>query len=113
MKTSSAKAKGRNLQKYVRDTLLGTFALEPDDIRSTSMGSSGEDIQLSPAARELIPCSFECKSYARMSVYKIMEQAKSNCPEGIEPIGVLKQNRSRPLAVMDFEYFVHLLEHLT
>ena len=50
MKTSSAKAKGRRLQQKVRDLLLETFTeLEPDDIRSTSMGVSGEDLQLSPA----------------------------------------------------------------
>ena len=47
MKTSSAKAKGRRLQQKVRDLLLETFTeLQPDDIRSTSMGVSGEDLQL-------------------------------------------------------------------
>ena len=70
MKTSSAKAKGRRLQQKVRDLLLETFTeLEPDDIRSTSMGVSGEDLQLSPAARKLIPFAIECKNQEKLNVW--------------------------------------------
>ena len=51
--TRNAKAKGRLGQQEVRDKLLETFPdLEPDDIKSTVMGDSGEDIQLSPAFQE-------------------------------------------------------------
>jgi hypothetical protein len=58
MKPRSAKAKGRRFQQEVRDALLSNFPfLEPDDIRSTSMGASGEDILLSPAARRVYPYS--------------------------------------------------------
>ena len=48
MKTRSAKNKGKRLQNSVRDILLETFKdqLEPDDIKSTTMGESGEDIKL-------------------------------------------------------------------
>ena len=60
MKTRSAKNKGKRLQNSVRDILLETFTqLEEDDIKSTTMGESGEDIQLSPAARKLIPYAIE------------------------------------------------------
>ena len=63
MKTRSAKNKGKRLQNSVRDILLETFTqLEEDDIKSTTMGESGEDIQLSPAARKLIPYAIECLS---------------------------------------------------
>ena len=51
MKTrSGTKNKGKRLQNSVRDILLETFKeqLEQDDIKSTTMGESGEDIQLSP-----------------------------------------------------------------
>ena len=56
MKTKSAKAKGRNLQNYVRDKLRKIFVeewtkvprLEDDDIKSQTMGMGGEDIVLSP-----------------------------------------------------------------
>ena len=67
MKTRSAKNKGKRLQNSVRDILLETFTqLEPDDIKSTTMGESGEDIQLSPAARKLIPYAIECKNQEKM-----------------------------------------------
>ena len=59
MKTASAKAKGRNLQKWVASKLLDAAkALEPDDIKSTSMGAGGEDVMLSPAARKIYPWHF-------------------------------------------------------
>lgn len=56
IKTSSAKAKGRRHQQWVRDKIYETFpVLEDGDVRSTSMGAGGEDLQLSPAARRLFP----------------------------------------------------------
>ena len=70
MKTSSGKAKGRRLQNKIRDVLLEHFSeqLEPDDIRSQIMGMSGEDIVLSPAARKIIPYSFECKNQEKLKL---------------------------------------------
>ena len=51
MKTRRFKNKGKRLQNSVRDILLETFTqLEEDDIKSTTMGESGEDIQLSPGS---------------------------------------------------------------
>ena len=80
MKTSSKKAKGRKLQDFVRDKLRGLFNnLEEDDIKSAIMGESGEDIKLSPAARKLIPYSFECKNQERLNVWSSLEQAEENC----------------------------------
>ena len=55
MSAKSAKAKGRRLQNMLRDILRDTFPqLEEDDIKSQTMGMSGEDIVLSPAARKVI-----------------------------------------------------------
>lgn len=107
MKPSSSKAKGRKLQQWVRDLLLEIFpVLEPDDIKSTGMGQSGEDVQLSPAARKLIPYSIECKNRTTISVYAWYKQSKANTPTGSEPILIIKQNRDRPLVVVDAEYFL-------
>ena len=109
MKTSSAKAKGRNLQKYVCTCILQLFkSLQPDDCTSRSMGAGGEDLLLSPTARKLLPISIECKSHARYSVYKDYEQASANAGK-YEPIVIIKQNHSRPLAIMDLNYFLELL----
>jgi hypothetical protein len=105
MKTSSAKSKGRSLQKWVRDTLLKLNpSLTQDDVRSTAMGQSGVDIQLSSAAKQSIPYSIECKNLARIAVYSLYDQAKANAGE-LTPILVIKQNRSNPLVVVDAEWF--------
>jgi len=110
MKTASGKAKGRKLQQIVRDKILEAFpTLEPDDCRSTSMGASGEDIQLSPAARKLFPYSVEAKARASISVYAWYQQAKTNSPTGMEPLLVIKQNNSKPLVVIDLDAFMELV----
>lgn len=108
MKTSSAKAKGRKLQQYVRDAILATFpSLEPDDVRSCAMGSGGEDLQLSPAAARLFPYSVECKARAGIAlIYDALAQA--NQGNGREPIAVVKADRKRPLVVMDLDLFLRL-----
>ena len=95
MKTRSAKNKGKRLQNTVRDVLLETFdTLEPDDIKSAIMGDSGEDIQLSPAARKLIPYSIECKNQEAVNVWKSYEQAAENSGK-YEPVVVIKRNKSK------------------
>lgn len=106
MKTSSAKSKGRKLQQWVRDLfLLLGVNLEPDDVRSTSMGAGGVDVQLSPAARKQFPFAIECKSRKAFAVYKDYDQAVENCPKGVEPVLVLKANRRKPMVMVDAEYF--------
>lgn len=111
IKPSSAKAKGRRHQQWVRDQILALFpSLEPDDVRSTSMGAGGEDVQLSPAARKLFPYSVECKALNKISVYKFMEQAEANCPAKAEPIAIIKGDRQRPLAVIDADHFFQLVQ---
>ena len=112
MKPQSAKAKGRNLQKWVRDLLLENFpTLEPDDVRSTSMGCGCEDLQLSPAARRLFGYSVECKNVERLNVYDAYEQASANSGAH-EPLLIMKKNRKKPLVVMDAEHFVELIKKL-
>ena len=44
MKPQSAKAKGRNFQKWVRDMLIEHRDVHPEDIESRSMGAGGEDL---------------------------------------------------------------------
>lgn len=112
MKTSSAKAKGRALQQKVRDSILKLFPdLELDsDVRSAIMGETGEDIKLSSKARKVFPYSVECKSLKTVGVYKFYDQAISNTPKGVEPLVVVKQNFRKPLAVVDFEHFMELVD---
>lgn len=67
------------------------------------MGQGGEDVQLSPAARKLIPYTIECKNMAKIAVYNYYAQAKQH-GKG-EPLVIIKQNHSKPLVIVDAEYF--------
>lgn len=111
IKPSSAKAKGRTHQKWIRDKIYEYFPkLEEGDIRSTSMGAGGEDIQLSPAARKVFPYSIEAKAKKAFVVYGIMDQAKENAPAGAEPLAIIKADRRKPLAICDAEHFINLVK---
>jgi len=110
MKPQSAKGKGRRLQQWMRDLILENFTdLEPDDVRSTGMGQSGEDLQLSPAARRLFPYSVEAKNCERLNVWGAYEQAAANSGKH-EPLLVMKKNRKKPLVVLDAEAFIELVK---
>lgn len=109
MKTSSAKDKGRRLQKYVVELLYKYFPkLNDGDIESRSMGAGGEDIMLSDKARKLIPYSFECKSLKSVAVYNYYKQAQDNSKDR-EPVVVIKQNNHKPLAIIDLEKFIEII----
>ena len=110
MNTRSRKNKGKRLQNKVRDLLLEQFkdVLEQDDVHSTTMGESGEDIQLSPAARKLIPYAIECKNQESLSIWKALEQAENNS-NGYEPLLIFKRNRSKTYVTMDIKEFLRLL----
>ena len=99
MKTSSAKAKGRNLQKWVVSQLVEHLGANPEDIESRPMGSSGEDVIMGVQTRELFPYSIECKNQEKVNVWSAYEQAESNC-KGYEPVVVIKKNRKKPLVVI-------------
>ena len=108
---ASCKQKGRLLQQWIRDLILMTFPhLEEDDVKSTSMGASGEDVQLSPAARRVVAYQTECKSKATSQIHTYYEQAKSHGKH--EPLVIVKMNHKRPLAIVDAEHFFELLKQL-
>ena len=111
MKTSSGKAKGRRLQNKVRDVLLEHFSeeLEPDDIRTAIMGETGEDIKLSPAARKLIPYSFECKNQEKLNIWSSLEQAEENSGD-YPPVLIFKRNRSKTYVTIELEEFMKLID---
>ena len=111
MKTSSGKAKGRRLQNKIRDLLLEHFAdkLEPDDVKVAIMGESGEDIKLSPAARKLIPYSFECKNQEKLSIWSSLEQAAENSGD-YPPVLIFKRNRSKTYVTIELEEFIKFIK---
>ena len=111
MRTSSRKAKGRRLQNWVRDELLSRFPkLTDEDVYCAIMGESGADIKLSPLAQTLIPYSIECKNKETFTgIYKIIEQAHSNCKTTQVPLGVIKKNNLQPLVIVDARHFLDLV----
>ena len=105
----SSKAKGRRLQNLVRDKLREKFtSLEEDDIKSAIMGTVGEDIVLSPAARKVIPFSFECKNVERLQFWKTVEQAEGNS-NGRTPVIVVKKNGRKPYVALPLEDWLELI----
>ena len=110
MKPRSAKNKGKRLQNKDRDLILEKFnQLEPDDVRSVTMGESGEDILLSPAARKLFPFSTECKNQEKINIWSSLEQAETNSGKHI-PIVIFKRNRSKTYVALEFEKLLELLD---
>lgn len=108
--TQSAKAKGRNLQNWIRDYIISLFPrLTDEDVRGTAMGQSGEDVLLSPAARKKFPYSVEAKARAKHGVYTMYDQAVSNS-KSYEPLLIIKANRRKPLAVVDAEHFMNMVK---
>ena len=71
------------------------------------MGAGGEDIMLSAKARNMFPYSVECKNQEKVNVWQSYAQAVDNSGN-YEPIVVLKRNNTKPLILVDAEYFVNL-----
>ena len=109
MKTQSRKAKGRRLQQQFMQLLIEKLDIDPEDIESRAMGSGGEDLSMSKAARNKFPYSIECKNQESLNIWKAWEQANGN--KGMyEPLVVIKKNGVRPLVVLDAENFVDMIK---
>ena len=111
MKTQSAKAKGRKLQKWMRELLIEKLDIHPEDIESRSMGAGGEDLIMARAAREKFPMSIECKNQEKVNIWESYKQAEDNSKD-YEPVVVIKRNNSKPLVLVDAEYFVSMFKKL-
>ena len=110
MKPRSAKNKGKRLQNNVRDLILEKFnQLEEDDVRSITMGDSGEDILLSPAARKLFPFSVECKNQEKLNIWSSLEQTETNAGKHT-PLLIFKRNRSKTYAVLQLDDLMEMLD---
>lgn len=107
MKNQSGKAKGRRLQQWIANEILNRFTgLDPDDVTSRSMGCGGEDVLLSPKARGKFPFSIEAKNTERLNLHRAYTQCIENSKDLHEPLLIVKKNHSRPLAVVDAEWFI-------
>jgi hypothetical protein len=73
------------------------------------MGNQGVDVQLSESALRLFPFGVECKNRARIAIYGDFQQAMENS-KGTVPLLIIKQNHSKPLAVLDLDHFMELVK---
>ncbi|QDP57676.1 MAG: putative protein D14 [Prokaryotic dsDNA virus sp.] len=77
-------------------------------MKTAVMGESGEDIILSPAARDVIPFSFECKNQERLNIWESLSQAEDNCEE-YTPAVVFKRNRTKTYIALELEEFLKII----
>jgi len=111
MRPSSAKAKGRRLQNQIRELILENFPqLHPDDVKTAIMGESGEDIKLSPAARNLFPYSVEAKNVEKLNIWSALDQATENTKEDTHPLLFFKRNHSKLYVAFEASHLFELLD---
>ncbi len=114
MRPQSCKAKGRRLQQKIVADILEAFPhLKPDDALSTSMGCGGEDVRLSPVARNVIPLSIEAKNQEKLNVWEAYNQAVANCPEAATPCVVFKKNNTDTFAMISWKTLLSLYVQLS
>jgi hypothetical protein len=108
------KDKGEQFQQEVvaklRDVRQGFTS---QDVQSCRMSAHGEDIILSPQARQVLPITVECKAEKKHAAHTTWKQAhrqaKKLClPEQPEPVVCIKVTGEVPLASMRLEYALAL-----
>ena len=108
----SAKAKGRRFQQWVRDFFYGLHpTLQPGDIESCPMGSSGADLILSPAAQVEVGYAVECKARKSPALYSDYDQACRHAAKAkvkLEPVVFTKGDRREPLVTISAKHFEEL-----
>lgn len=113
IKSQSCKAKGRAHQKAVASMIVETFNLGEGDVEWCSMGASGIDIKLSPAARAVFPISVECKKGHKHPAVAEMKQARYNTYENTLPAVCWSPHGSGPEEAMitfNFREFITWLK---
>lgn len=111
IKTSSAKAKGRNLQYWVCERLSELFGCKFDQsddsclIQSRPMGQHGTDIILREPLSSRFPFDIECKACEKLSIPDWVRQAKANTKKGKFWLLVFRKKTlgNNPVVLMDWE----------
>lgn len=116
IKTSSAKSKGRNLQKWACKEISKvtniSWGYEDDKlIQPRLMGQSGVDVVLRGRAEFLFPFDVECKSCEAWSVPSFIRQAKKNKKKNRDWLLILKRKEFQsPIVVMDANVFFKIIK---
>jgi hypothetical protein len=100
--SSSAKAKGRNLQKQAAENIAGLLGYErPEEkdlseVRSREMGQNGTDIVLTGECRRRFPFAVECKAVEKLDLAAYMRQAGRNTAVDLPEYILVIKNRPMP-----------------
>ena len=105
----SKKSKGRSWQQECAREAVDALGLEPDDIRSTSMGANGVDLVLSPAAKKKWDVAVECKNVNRLNLMQTVKQAIDNAVGKFKHWAVLAKIGRLKLAIIPVNYFWELV----
>lgn len=111
MRTSSAKAKGRRACQEFQALILRWFPdLTERDVRVTSSGATGEDLQLSEAAAKAFPYAVEVKNQERLNIWQSLLQTSQHSQKlGLEPLLAFRRNRSELYVALRAEHFLQLV----
>jgi len=115
IKTSSAKAKGRNLQNDVAKKIgeLLNLPIGKDEmICGREMGQSGTDVRLTGIAKEKFKWSVEAKAGNSFSFKSAVEQARKNILPNTNWLLVTRRDRDKAIVSIDCDVFFDLLKKL-
>lgn len=84
--------------------------LEEDDCKSVSMGVSGVDVLLSPAARKVMDLAIECKNVENLNHSTVFWKHAEKYANF--PVLVSKKNRTEPIATLRLSDLLVLLEQV-
>eukprot|EP00041_Stephanoeca_diplocostata_P022850 m.550498 g.550498 ORF g.550498 m.550498 type:complete len:282 (+) comp22162_c1_seq28:267-1112(+) len=105
-RVTQAKAKGRRFQQSIEHLVKDAFPhLTGNDIRSTNMSVSGDDLILSPRAQAILPYQFEIKCQEKISIWRAVHQLLKRQREDLTPCIVVAKNYAKPVAVVPFSHF--------
>jgi len=112
----SAKAKGRNLQKWACQKIADLTGFEYGSvsdgdfpISSRPMGQSGTDVRLESQVLKAFPFSVECKAQESWSVHGWIEQAQANELKNTNWLLIAKRSRQKPVVIIDADVFFEIL----
>ena len=116
IKISSAKGKGRELQRRVAidiSELTGIPFDQQDDeslIRYREMGQPGTDVVLRGQAAKAFPFSIECKCSENLDLSGSIAQAKANQRKGHDWLVIHKTRRiQETIVLLDWKTFIRIV----
>lgn len=78
------------------------------------MGAPGEDVQLSPAARKILPIAIETKARNSIAACRFFEQAQEHAKAvkggKAHPVVVMKEDRKQPVVMISLGFLITLLQ---